>query len=50
MSLLNTFDLPEGNITESNYDEVFRTLNSTNPETIQRLNLTSCDMKTFLSE
>ncbi|KAL6473352.1 hypothetical protein MHYP_G00169130 [Metynnis hypsauchen] len=50
MALLNTFDLPEGNITESNYDEVFRSLNSTDPETIQGLNLTSCDMKTFLSE
>ncbi|XP_036433767.1 solute carrier family 6 member 19a, tandem duplicate 1 [Colossoma macropomum] len=50
MALLNTFDLPEGNITESTYDEVFKTLNSTSPEIIQGLNLPTCDMKTFLSE
>ncbi|XP_031674119.1 sodium-dependent neutral amino acid transporter B(0)AT1 isoform X4 [Oncorhynchus kisutch] len=48
--LLNTFDLPEGNVTESNYDQVLQSLNGTHPEVIQGLNLKTCDLNTFLSE
>uniref|UniRef100_A0A8C9RQ25 Transporter n=1 Tax=Scleropages formosus TaxID=113540 RepID=A0A8C9RQ25_SCLFO len=50
LALMNAFDIPEGNITDSNYDEVFQNLNSTFPETIQSLNLKTCDLNTFLSE
>uniref|UniRef100_A0A674DPM7 Transporter n=1 Tax=Salmo trutta TaxID=8032 RepID=A0A674DPM7_SALTR len=50
LALLNTFDLPEGNVTESNYDQVLQSLNGTHPEVIQGLNLKTCDLNTFLSE
>lgn len=50
LSLLNTFDLPEGNVTESNYDQVLHNLNGTYPEVIQGLNLKTCDLNSFLSE
>ncbi|XP_061086170.1 sodium-dependent neutral amino acid transporter B(0)AT1-like [Conger conger] len=50
LALLNTFDLPEGNITESNYAQVVQSLNSTSPEIIQGLDLKPCDLNTFLSE
>ncbi|XP_051949427.1 solute carrier family 6 member 19a, tandem duplicate 1 [Xyrauchen texanus] len=50
LTLVNAFDLPEGNITESNYSKVLQNLNSTAPEVIWELNLKTCDMQTFLSE
>ncbi|XP_030639132.1 solute carrier family 6 member 19b [Chanos chanos] len=50
LALLNTFDLPEGNITSSNYEEVLQTLNATNSDVIASLNLKTCDLNTFLSE
>ncbi|XP_030644513.1 sodium-dependent neutral amino acid transporter B(0)AT1-like [Chanos chanos] len=50
LALLNAFDLPEGNITESNYDESLKSLNSTSPDIIQGLNLKTCDMQSFLSQ
>lgn len=50
--LLNALDLAEGTITHSNYDEMLQTLNSTdqNQGIIQSLDLTSCDLNTFLSD
>ncbi|XP_024917124.1 solute carrier family 6 member 19b isoform X2 [Cynoglossus semilaevis] len=50
LTLLNVFELPEGNITESNYEQVLRSLNETNPEIIQGLPLKICNLDTFLSE
>ncbi|XP_066523847.1 sodium-dependent neutral amino acid transporter B(0)AT1 [Hoplias malabaricus] len=50
LTLLNAFDLPEGNITESNYEEIFKSLNSSSPEIIQKLDLKSCDMQVLLSQ
>ncbi|XP_036433770.1 sodium-dependent neutral amino acid transporter B(0)AT1 [Colossoma macropomum] len=50
MALLNVFELPEGNITESNYTEALKILNSTEPELIQGLNLKICDMQVLLSQ
>ncbi|KAM9404407.1 sodium-dependent neutral amino acid transporter B(0)AT1-like [Salvelinus alpinus] len=50
LALLNTFDLPEGNVTENNYDQVLQSLNGTHTEVIQGLNLKTCDLNTFLSE
>uniref|UniRef100_A0A671LP20 Sodium-dependent neutral amino acid transporter B(0)AT1-like n=1 Tax=Sinocyclocheilus anshuiensis TaxID=1608454 RepID=A0A671LP20_9TELE len=50
LTLLNTFDLPEGNITQSNYQEVLHSLNSTNPDIISNLHLKTCDLNSFLSE
>ncbi|XP_071372144.1 solute carrier family 6 member 19b [Centroberyx affinis] len=50
LALLNAFDLPEGNITDSNYDHVVQRFNETYPEVIQELDLQTCDLNTFLSE
>lgn len=50
MTLLNTFDLPEANITESNYNQALNELNTTYPDVIQNLNLQTCNLNTFLSE
>uniref|UniRef100_A0A8C1ZF39 Transporter n=1 Tax=Cyprinus carpio TaxID=7962 RepID=A0A8C1ZF39_CYPCA len=50
LTLMNTFDLPEGNITESNYDGFLQHLNSTVPAVFQDLQLKTCDMQTFLSQ
>ncbi|XP_034090918.1 sodium-dependent neutral amino acid transporter B(0)AT1-like [Gymnodraco acuticeps] len=50
--LLNAFDLSEGTFTEGNYDEVLQNLNSTisGSEVIQGLDLSTCNLRTFLSE
>ncbi|XP_056141700.1 solute carrier family 6 member 19b [Lampris incognitus] len=50
LALLNAFELPEGNITESNYDEALQNLNETYPEVIEGLKLGTCDLNNFLSE
>ncbi|XP_048059377.1 sodium-dependent neutral amino acid transporter B(0)AT1-like [Megalobrama amblycephala] len=50
VALLNAFELPEGNITESNYDSVLQHLNSTSPAVIQELQLKTCDLQTLLSQ
>ncbi|XP_061100198.1 solute carrier family 6 member 19b [Conger conger] len=50
LALINTFELPEGNIIESNYTEAVLSLNSTHPELIGKLNLKTCHLNTFLSE
>ncbi|KAI1886196.1 hypothetical protein AGOR_G00211500, partial [Albula goreensis] len=50
LALTNTFDLPEGYVTESNYTESLQILNSTHPQVIEGLDLQSCDLNTFLSE
>ncbi|XP_031442372.1 sodium-dependent neutral amino acid transporter B(0)AT1-like [Clupea harengus] len=50
LALLNTFDLAEGSINESNYDVELQRLNGTSPDIIQGLQLRGCDIQTFLSE
>ncbi|XP_056331939.1 solute carrier family 6 member 19b [Danio aesculapii] len=50
LTLLNTFDLPEGFINQSNYQDVFQSLNSTSPDIISSLSLKTCDLNNFLSE
>ncbi|XP_003969076.1 sodium-dependent neutral amino acid transporter B(0)AT1-like [Takifugu rubripes] len=50
LKVINTFNYPEGSITESNYDEVLGKLNATNPVAFQQLGLGECDMEKFLSE
>ncbi|XP_026203886.1 sodium-dependent neutral amino acid transporter B(0)AT1-like [Anabas testudineus] len=52
MMLLNAFDLAEGAITETNYDEMLQNLNSTisGSEVIQALDLNTCSLRRFLSE
>lgn len=52
MMLLNAFDLTEGAVTESNYDEILQKLNSTisGSQVIQGLDLSTCNLRTFLSD
>ncbi|XP_040909073.1 sodium-dependent neutral amino acid transporter B(0)AT1-like [Toxotes jaculatrix] len=50
MTLLNTFDLPEDNITTSNYEAAFNHLNSSYPDTVLGLDIKTCDMQKLLSE
>ncbi|XP_014851507.1 PREDICTED: sodium-dependent neutral amino acid transporter B(0)AT1-like [Poecilia mexicana] len=50
LKLMNTFNYPENNITQSNYDEILTHLNHTSPDVIQGLSLQNCDMQTFLSQ
>uniref|UniRef100_A0A3Q3X9R5 Transporter n=1 Tax=Mola mola TaxID=94237 RepID=A0A3Q3X9R5_MOLML len=50
MTLLNAFDLPEDNITASNYDTAFKYLNSHFPDTVLGLDIGHCDMNKLLSE
>ncbi|XP_067282534.1 sodium-dependent neutral amino acid transporter B(0)AT1 [Pseudorasbora parva] len=50
LTLMNAFDLPEGNVTESNYESVLQHFNSSTPAIIQDLQLKTCDMQTFLSQ
>lgn len=50
LKLMNAFNYPENNITESNYNEVLTHLNQTNPDIIQELQLQTCDMQVLLSQ
>lgn len=50
LKLMNAFNYPENNITQSNYDQVLSHLNQTSPDIIQGLNLRTCDMQFFLSQ
>ncbi|KAG7261523.1 hypothetical protein CRUP_003362, partial [Coryphaenoides rupestris] len=50
LALVNAFDLPDGKVTETNYEQVLQELNNTNSELIQGLHLKTCNMDTFLSE
>uniref|UniRef100_A0AAQ4Q2J1 Transporter n=1 Tax=Gasterosteus aculeatus aculeatus TaxID=481459 RepID=A0AAQ4Q2J1_GASAC len=50
ITLLNAFNLPEDNITASNYEAAFNQLNSSSPETVLGLDIKTCDMQTLLSE
>ena len=50
MALLDAFELPEGSVTEDNYDSAFDHFNTTQHQAVQGLNLTACDMQRLLSE
>ncbi|XP_062384884.1 sodium-dependent neutral amino acid transporter B(0)AT3-like [Sardina pilchardus] len=50
MALTNTFDVADQNITVDNYDSWLDKLNQTDPAKVSNLNLTECDLQTFLDE
>lgn len=50
VALSNVFGLAEGDITDSNYNQVVQHLNETYPDVIQELDLKTCNLNTFLSE
>lgn len=47
---MNGFDLPEGNVTQENFEEMKLWCNSSDPEAFARLRFQTCDMNSFLSE
>lgn len=47
---MNTFGYPEDTITENNYNDILKHLNMTHQETIQGLQLQTCDMQSLLSQ
>ncbi|CAL8354240.1 unnamed protein product [Arctogadus glacialis] len=50
LALLNGFELPEGSITGTNYDQILTELNQNNSALIDTLSLKNCSLDTFLSE
>ncbi|XP_059801268.1 solute carrier family 6 member 19a, tandem duplicate 1 [Hypanus sabinus] len=50
LSLTNAFDLPEQNLTQTNYEEMLHFLNSTNPAKVASLGLKTCDLQALLSQ
>uniref|UniRef100_UPI002955A159 sodium-dependent neutral amino acid transporter B(0)AT1 n=1 Tax=Panthera onca TaxID=9690 RepID=UPI002955A159 len=50
LTLINGFDLPEGNVTQENFAEVQQWFNATEPEAYAKLHFQTCDMNSFLSE
>ncbi|XP_034467704.1 sodium-dependent neutral amino acid transporter B(0)AT1-like [Hippoglossus hippoglossus] len=50
LELLNTFNLAEGAVTESNYKDALQYYNETNPGVVQGMDLKTCNLDTFLSE
>ncbi|XP_034854681.1 sodium-dependent neutral amino acid transporter B(0)AT1 [Mirounga leonina] len=50
LTLMNGFDLPEGNVTQENFEEMKLWFSATNPEAFAKLHFQTCDMNTFLSE
>lgn len=47
---MNGFDLPEGNVTQENFEEMKLWCKDTDPEAFAKLHFQTCDMNTFLSE
>ncbi|XP_061429432.1 sodium-dependent neutral amino acid transporter B(0)AT3-like [Lethenteron reissneri] len=50
LSLVNEFDLPEGNITRASYEADLAALNSTWPGRVDALALRYCDLQDFLNQ
>ncbi|EPY89916.1 sodium-dependent neutral amino acid transporter B(0)AT3-like protein [Camelus ferus] len=50
LTLINGFDLPEGNVTQENFAEMQQWCNASDPAAYAELKFHTCDMKSFLSE
>lgn len=50
LTLINGFDLPEGNVTQENFLEMQQWCNATDPVAFAQLKFQTCDMNSFLSE
>ncbi|XP_054434197.1 sodium-dependent neutral amino acid transporter B(0)AT1 [Pteronotus mesoamericanus] len=50
LTLMNGFDLPEGNVTQENFEEIQQWYNKTYPVAFSQLKFQTCDMNSFLSE
>ncbi|XP_072461456.1 sodium-dependent neutral amino acid transporter B(0)AT1 [Notamacropus eugenii] len=50
LTLTNAFDLPEGNVTEDNFEAMKAWYNATYPAAFAQLTFQTCDINSFLSE
>ncbi|XP_049717004.1 sodium-dependent neutral amino acid transporter B(0)AT1 [Elephas maximus indicus] len=50
LTLMNGFDLPEGNVTQDNFAEMQQWCNATDPVAYGKLTFQTCDMNSFLLE
>ncbi|XP_020652835.1 sodium-dependent neutral amino acid transporter B(0)AT1 [Pogona vitticeps] len=50
LTLTNAFDLPEGNITQDNFEEMQAWYNLTYPTTFATLTFQTCDLESFLND
>ncbi|KAM4875189.1 sodium-dependent neutral amino acid transporter B(0)AT1-like [Thomomys bottae] len=50
LTLMNGFDLPEGSVTQENFEAMQQMCNATNPVTYAQLQFQTCDLNSFLSE
>lgn len=50
LTLINGFDLPEGNVTQENFAEMQQWCNASDPVAYAKLKFQTCDMDAFLSE
>lgn len=47
---MNAFDLPEGNVTQDNFEQMQQLCNMTDPATFASLKFETCDLETFLND
>ncbi|CAK6444231.1 unnamed protein product [Pipistrellus nathusii] len=50
LTLINGFDLPDGSVTEGNFEKVQQMCNDSNPTAFAQLQFQTCDINSFLSE
>lgn len=47
---MNAFDLPEGNVTQDNFEQMQQLCNMTNPDIFASLKFETCDLESFLND
>ncbi|XP_065484194.1 sodium-dependent neutral amino acid transporter B(0)AT1 [Caloenas nicobarica] len=50
LTLMNAFDLPEGNVTQDNFEQMQQLCNMTNPTLFASLKFESCNLESFLND
>lgn len=50
LTLINGFDLPEGSVTQDNFEKAQQWYNASDPAAFAQLQFQTCDMNSFLSE
>lgn len=47
---MNAFDLPEGNVTQDNFEQMQQLCNRTDPAIFASLKFETCNLETFLND
>ncbi|XP_009897880.2 sodium-dependent neutral amino acid transporter B(0)AT1 [Dryobates pubescens] len=50
LTLMNAFDLPEGNVTQDNFEQMQQICNETDPNTFASLTFETCNLERFLND